>query len=188
MASSPPPPASAPALMDPAVRPTVTRSNEALRRIVRVYEAGGRDSAAHADITTRSAAVAALQAAGIPPVDPSTPGAFDPCPLGFPSVRAVAAGALGSSREMDPLLGFASTPMHAPMPWGMPRPAAPNGAPRVAPPPFGRPRARRHPTSPSAPRGTGALPDDLCSGSASSSTRIWSATSLRTCQRLCATS
>jgi hypothetical protein len=96
LASSPP---SAPTPMDPAVRPTVMRSNEALLRIFREYEADRRDSAAQIDVghvpvlnrpspvatrlagmATRSAAVAALQAAGIPSADPSTPGVFHPIP------------------------------------------------------------------------------------------------------------
>lgn len=89
---------------------------------------------------TRSAAVAALQAAGIRSADPAM-GVFQPCNLGFASARAaaMAAGAEGSSREMEPPPGFASTPMHAPMPWGQPRSAAPN----AAMPPFSGPRARR---------------------------------------------
>jgi hypothetical protein len=57
-------------------------------------------------------------------------------------------GALGSSREMEPPPGFASTLMHPPMPRGLPLLAAPNGAP----PPFSRPRARRQSTAPSAAR------------------------------------
>jgi hypothetical protein len=51
--------------------------------------------------------------------------------------EAMEAGALGSSREMKPPQGFASTPMHAPMSWGMPLPAITNGALHIAPPPFG---------------------------------------------------
>nr|XP_051212641.1 uncharacterized protein LOC127330482 [Lolium perenne] len=64
----------------------------------------------------------------------------------------MATGARGSSRKMEPPPGFTSTPMHPPMPWGMPRTPAPNGAPHFAPPPFSRSRARRQPTAPSAPR------------------------------------
>jgi hypothetical protein len=75
--------------MDPAIRPIVTRSNEALLRIVREYKAGGRDSVAQINVGqvpvlnrpspvvtrptgmgTRSAAIAALQAARIPLADP----------------------------------------------------------------------------------------------------------------------
>nr|XP_051221096.1 protein transport protein sec31-like [Lolium perenne] len=160
--------------MDRAVRSTVTRSNEALLRIVHEYKAGGLDSVAQLDvacvpvmnrlspfastrpdgIATRSAAVGALQAVGIPSADPSTPGFFYPCSLGFPSARAaaMAAGAPGSSREMELPPGFASTPMHPPMTWGKPRRPAPNGVPRFAPPPFSRPRARRQPTATSAAR------------------------------------
>jgi hypothetical protein len=99
MAPSPPPPPSAATPMDPVVRPTVTRSNEALLRIVREYEAGGRDSAAQintgrvlvltrpspvvtrpADMETRRAAMAALHAAGIPSEDPSAPGVSSHAP------------------------------------------------------------------------------------------------------------
>jgi hypothetical protein len=92
----PPPPPSSPAPTDPAVRPTATRFNEALLRLVREYEAGGRDSAAQIDVgrvpvlnrsspfastrpaglATRSAAVLALQIVGIRPADPSTTGFF----------------------------------------------------------------------------------------------------------------
>ncbi|KAK1627629.1 hypothetical protein QYE76_001944 [Lolium multiflorum] len=147
-----------------------TRSNEALLRLVREYEAGGQIDAGRvpvlnrpspfastrpAGVTTRSAIVLALQAAGIRPVDRSTMGVFAPSPLGFPTARAtaMAAAAPGSSREMDPPPGFASTPMHALMPWGMPRSPAPNGAPPIAPPPgFSRPCVRRQPTTPSALR------------------------------------
>jgi hypothetical protein len=82
--------------MDPAIRLTVTRSNEALLRIFRECEADGRDSAPLIDagrvpvlnrsppfastkpagIGTRSTTVADIQVIGILPVDPSTPGFF----------------------------------------------------------------------------------------------------------------
>jgi hypothetical protein len=82
--------------MDPAICPMVTRSNEALLRIVREYEARGHDSATQIDVdrvlvlnrpspvATRpagmgmsSVAVTALQAARIPSADPSM-GFFTP--------------------------------------------------------------------------------------------------------------
>jgi hypothetical protein len=101
---------------------------------------------------TMSAVVTALQAAGIRSVYPATE-VFEPYHLGFPSARAVAmaTGAAGSNRDMEPPSGFASIPMHAPMPWGQPHPAAPNGARPVASPPYGRPCAHRHPSALSAP-------------------------------------
>jgi hypothetical protein len=76
--------------MDPTVRPTVTRSNEVLLRIVREYQAGDRDSAAQIDVghvpvlnrpspaATRPAGMATRSAAvtGILSADPSSLGFF----------------------------------------------------------------------------------------------------------------
>jgi hypothetical protein len=169
MSHQPPPndllASSAPTPMDPAAHPMATRSNEALPRIVRptarrsrtIVESPVTSRHQARRMATRSATITALQSVGIPSADPSTPWVFQPCPLGFPSSRAaiMAAGAPGSSREMEPPPGFTSTPMHQPMPWGMPWPAAPNGA---ALPLFSRPRAHRHPTTPSVPRFQTAAP------------------------------
>jgi hypothetical protein len=158
-------------------------------RILREYQASSRDSAAQIDagrvpvlnrpspvetrpvgMGTRSAAVAALHAAEIRSADPTT-GVFQPC-LGFPSARVatMAVGATGSSREMEPPPGFASTPIDALMPWGQPRPAAPNGAPPVAPRPSadhmlaGSRFLRQRPFFDSR---SGAMSSDCCFGSAS---------------------
>jgi hypothetical protein len=100
-----------------------------------------------------SAVVVALQAARIRLADPAT-GFFEPYHLGFPLARVagMAVGAAGSSREMEPQPGFASTSMHAPMPWGQPCPAAPNSTPPVAPLLVGRHRHRLQPFAPSVPR------------------------------------
>jgi hypothetical protein len=102
--------------------------------MVQEYEAGNHDAAEHINpgqvpvlnrsspvtlrpvgMGTRSAAVAALQAAMIRSADPAM-GVFQPYNLEFAS--ASVAGAEGSSREMEPPPWFASTPMHALMPWG----------------------------------------------------------------------
>jgi hypothetical protein len=113
----------------------------------------------HVGTGTRTVPMASLEATGIRSADPAT-GVFQACSLGFASARATAMAACveGSNREMEPPPGFASTPMHAFMPRGQPRPATPNGAPQVVLSPFGRPCAHLQPSAPSAPRLLTAAP------------------------------